>query len=334
MIPIYRPNIGWLREAISGPLGAGLGPRDMQIALVDDASEQMDRDDVAAFWRECDERGIEMHRFENRVGLAGNWNRCLQLSRGHLVHILHQDDRVVPEFYRATAAGLETAPGAGAIFAQHTFVAGDGAVILTGRLDRAEPGLLDNWLEDVVANLAVQCSAIVVRRAVYEQLGGFDASYDYYPDREMWLRIAVEYPLWLEPQPLAECRVHEHSGSWAGGHRIASWLELRRSVDAAIERISPPARRQVGRSARRHLVRLLIPELRRVVQKRDFRGCVVALAGAAMIGRVSDFVAVLRGRFDVAPASRPPPRPEGIKACRLPRILLLTEFYPEAAGLR
>ena len=53
MIPIYRPNIGWLREAISGPLGAGLGPRDMQIALVDDASEQMDRDDVAAFWREC-----------------------------------------------------------------------------------------------------------------------------------------------------------------------------------------------------------------------------------------------------------------------------------------
>jgi hypothetical protein len=185
-------------------------------------------------------------------------------------------DRVVPEFYRATAAGLGTAPGAGAIFAQHTFIAGDGAV--RGRLDRAEPGLLDNWLEDAVANLAVQYSAIVVRRAVYEQLGGFDASYDYYFDRDMWLRIAVEYPLWLEPQPLAECRVHEHGGSWAGGHRIASWLELRRSVDAAVERISPPAGRQVGRSARRHLVRLLIPELRRVVQKRDFRGCVVALA--------------------------------------------------------
>ena len=53
-----------------------------------------------------------------------------------------------------------------------------------------------------------------------------------------------------------------------------------------------------------------------------------ALGSALVTGRLSDFAAVLGGRFDRAPLSRPPPRSADITACRLPRILLITEFYP------
>ncbi len=247
MIPVYRPDIAWLREAVAGPLGAGLAPHDMQIALVEDAEGQARNGDADAFWRECGRRGIEIHRFTSQAGLPGNWNRCLHLSRGRLVHILHQDDRVRPEFYRAMAAGLESAPQAGAGFSRHVFIADDGAAIRTGHLDRRNAGLLDDWLEYVVANLAIQRPAIAVRRAVYEKLGGFDDRYDYCPDYDMWQRIAAEYPLWFDPLPLAEFRVHDHSASHSRVRRIASSLEVSRCREAAIARISPPAREPVQR---------------------------------------------------------------------------------------
>lgn len=328
MIPIYRPDISWLRDAIAGPLGTGLAAHDMQIALVDDANGQASGGDADAFWRECEQRGIEIHRFASRAGLAGNWNRCLQLSRGRLVHILHQDDRVRPEFYQAMAAGLEAAPDAGAAFSQHVFISDDGATIRTGHLDRPKAGLLDDWLEYVVANLAIQCPAIVVRRAVYEKLGGFDDRYDYCLDYDMWQRIATEYPLWFDPQPLAEFRVHDRSASSSRVRRVAAWREVNHCRDGAIARISPPAREPVQRSARRHAIRWAMQEAGRAAAHRHWRRSMAALGGTLTTGRLSDFVAVLRGRYDRAPESRPPPRSADIAARRLPRILLMTEFYP------
>jgi glycosyltransferase involved in cell wall biosynthesis len=328
MIPVYRPSIEWLRETISGVLGAGLGGRNLQLALVDDANGQVREGDADGFWRECEARGIEIHRFADKAGLPGNWNRCLQLSRGHFIHILHQDDHVRPEFYRTMATALEANPRAGASFSQHLFIASDGTTIRTGHLDRPKPGLLDDWLEFIIANLAIQCPAIVVRRAVYEKLGGFDDSYGYCPDYDMWQRIATEYPLWYDPLPLAEFRVHDDSESSSTLRRLTPWLEVNRCRAAGVARISPPARHPVARSARRHTVRLAIGDAIAAIGNRDWRRGVAAFAGAAVNGRLSDWVAVATGRYDVAPGSRPPPRPENIGARRLPRILLLTEFFP------
>lgn len=328
MIPVYRPVLSWLREALRGPLDAVRAGHDMQIALVVDEDSAAPNGAMAAFWQECRAQGIEVHRFAARAGLAGNWNRCLQLARGHLVHVLHQDDRVQSDFYSVMAAGLDAAPDAGAAFTQHAFIAGDGSLLRTGHLQRAEAGLLDDWLEFVIANLAIQCPAIVVRRAVYEQIGGFDASYSYCADYDMWQRIATDYPLWFDPQPLADFRVHEESASTSLIRRAATWREIRRCRNAAVKRISPAVRADTQRSARRHAVRLARTELRRGIAQRDWRRSIAAAAGVVTTGRPGDFVAVLRDRYDRAPAARPPPRPAAIRAPRLPRIVVLTEFYP------
>lgn len=50
--------------------------------------------------------------------------------------------------------------------------------------------------------------SIVVRRSVYEQLGGFDLRFSCCgEDWEMWVRIATQYPIYYEVQPLALYRV-------------------------------------------------------------------------------------------------------------------------------
>ncbi len=57
---------------------------------------------------------------------------------------------------------------------------------------------------------------MVVRRDVYEKLGGFDTNFKTAgEDWEMWVRIAAHYPVWYEPAPLA-CYRLSRPGSLTG----------------------------------------------------------------------------------------------------------------------
>jgi hypothetical protein len=54
---------------------------------------------------------------------------------------------------------------------------------------------------------------MVVRREVYEALGGFDRRLSWTEDWEMWARIATNYPVWHEVEPLALYRMHVNSNT-------------------------------------------------------------------------------------------------------------------------
>jgi hypothetical protein len=55
---------------------------------------------------------------------------------------------------------------------------------------------------------SIQTPAVVVRRSVYEAVGGFRSDLCFTLDWEMWCRIARKYPVWYEPEVLASYRVH------------------------------------------------------------------------------------------------------------------------------
>jgi glycosyltransferase involved in cell wall biosynthesis len=333
MIPTYHPDVQMLREALAGPLVSGVDRAKMQIALVDDASGvDWKSAPLMAFAQECRDLGVEIHQFDNNIGLAGNWNRCLNLSRGHFIHVLHQDDRVRPVFYDAISAGFQANPKIGAAFTQHAFVTGEGQQIRCGHLRTETAGIVGDWLEYIFANLAIQCPAIVVKRPVYERLGGFDTGYLYCCDREMWQRIAIEYPLWFDPRPLADFRVHRGSASATLMRRSASWLEVNRCVREGAKQLSAPARRPVMRSFRRHTLRMMIAGAREATSAGDWRGAFAIIRAAASIVRPDDGYAVMRRRYDRAPFSRAPDRPLDAAARRNQRILLLSQFFPADPG--
>ena len=54
---------------------------------------------------------------------------------------------------------------------------------------------------------------IVVRRSVYEELGGFDNRLVYAEDWEMWVRVAARFPVYYEERPLACYRMHGNSNT-------------------------------------------------------------------------------------------------------------------------
>ena len=71
--------------------------------------------------------------------------------------------------------------------------------------------------------------SIVVRRDVYEALGGFDDRLRCSEDWEMWVRIAARYPVWYETEPLALYRMHANSNT---GRHVRTAEDIRYTREA------------------------------------------------------------------------------------------------------
>jgi glycosyltransferase involved in cell wall biosynthesis len=207
MIPTYD-STEMLEGTLRGVLDQDPGADRMQIAVVDDCSPNGRAREIVG--RLAPGR-VEFHAGASNVGLAGNWNACLARSRGHWVHLLHQDDRVLPGFYERLARADRERPDALAAFCRPADVDRDGVQGLVYPLERVEPGVIEGWADRIIVEQRVLCPSIVVRRSAYEALGGFRTDLSYTLDWEMWVRIALDGPVWYEPEVLAHWRNHEGS---------------------------------------------------------------------------------------------------------------------------
>ena len=69
-----------------------------------------------------------------RVGFVSNWNTCIDRARGHLVHILHDDDFVAPGYYEEIYALTNKYPDLG-LYATRSFFIDEESVV-TGVIPR------------------------------------------------------------------------------------------------------------------------------------------------------------------------------------------------------
>lgn len=250
MLPTFDPDEK-LCAALRSVLAQGIPPADMQITVVDDNSRpELTRELVRA----VDASGrVEVVRHAERLGMAGNWNRAIALARGDLVHLLHQDDYVLPGFYVAMESGFRTAPQAGMAFCRSRIVDGNGRPIKSCSRLRWVPGVLRNWLPRIVERQRIQTPAAVVRREVYESLGGFRSDLRQALDWEMWVRIASRHVVWYEPRLLAVYRRHARNESARLLAANAVWPDLVRAIEINARSLPPSLRpRGLRASARWH----------------------------------------------------------------------------------
>ena len=145
------------------------------------------------------------------------------------MHILHQDDLVLPGFYDRLRKGADESH-AGALFCRCAMVNSKGHWIQLSELQRESPGLLDDWHARITVEQLIRCPAIIVRRTLYEQLGGFLPHLRFVPDWEMWQRIASQFPFWFEPSILACYRVHSESATSRMRFDAADVREVREMI--------------------------------------------------------------------------------------------------------
>ena len=207
MIPTYN-CARYLRETLLSVLQQDPGPEQMQIEVIDDHSTQ---DDPEAVVREVGNGRVGFYRQPVNRGIVRNFETSLLRSRGQLIHQLHGDDAVRPGFYQQMAAQFSAQPEIGMALCQHIIIDETSQPQDIVIAELGPRGVLANWLERIATAQQIQTPTVVVRRAVYECLGGFDRRQIWAEDWEMWVRIAAHYPVSYEPTPLALYR--KHSGS-------------------------------------------------------------------------------------------------------------------------
>jgi glycosyltransferase involved in cell wall biosynthesis len=265
MIPTYN-CAEYLRETLASVLAQDLGSDLMQIEVVDDCST---KDDPEAVVKELGLGRVGFYRQPHNVGHTKNFQTCLERSRGKLVHLLHGDDCVRNGFYRKLQRAFEENPEIGAAFCRHIHMDQRGHWQEIFPLEQSESGVLKNWLERIAVRQLIQTPSIVVRRDTYEKLGTFDTRLSWTEDWEMWVRIAANYPVWYEVEPLAMYRIHSNSSSGRRTRTGENIQDLRRAIGLVKDYLPNNSADQLSQKALEYYAFYALQSARHFILKGD-----------------------------------------------------------------
>ncbi|MGA7952702.1 MAG: glycosyltransferase [Gloeobacterales cyanobacterium] len=207
MLTSYK-RTEYLEQALRSVLAQAPGIDEMQIEVVDDCSPNKDK--IETIVKEVGQGRISFYSSPLNNGIFGNWNVCIQRARGHWVHILSDDDLVMPGFYETYRQHIETYP-CSVVLGPSFYIDGKGQDFDVSAHLQSQDGLLENALKQLSKSNRIHTPAIVVAREAYEKIGGFTTSLVFTPDWEMWTRLASAFKLAYINTPYSCFRIHSRS---------------------------------------------------------------------------------------------------------------------------
>jgi len=246
MIPTYDGG-DRLARTIESVLEQDPGEDEMQIRVVDDASPTADPRPLV---REVAGGRVSVWRQPRNVGAPTNFTTCVQQAVGRWVHILHDDDIVLPGFYAAYRHRIEQQPCT-MVVGRSFHVDDDEQTIAVSPEVAVEGGYLVDAPLVVARDHPFNFVAVVVARDAYESAGGFDPELVHANDWEMWARLAMLGPVGVVAEPLARYRHHADSDTNRLRRSTAHLDDVLRAIDIIAERFEDPrAGRRFRREAR------------------------------------------------------------------------------------
>ena len=189
IIPTFNraPCVG---EAIASVL-AQTYPH-LELIVVDDGSSDHTSTVVSAF----SQRLVYMQQAHGGVSAARN--RGVAASHGELVAFLDSDDLWLPGKVAAQIALLQAHPEVQACYTDEIWIR-YGVRVNQRFIHHKYSG----WVFlPSLSRCIISPSSIMMRRGLWDQLGGFDESLPACEDYDLWLRLSVREPVLLVPERL------------------------------------------------------------------------------------------------------------------------------------
>ncbi len=189
IIPTYN-RAGPVREAVDSVLAqAGV---EFELIVVDDGST----DDTPAVLDGYGQR-VRRVRQDNR-GVSAARNAGVAASGGALIAFLDSDDLWLPGKLAVQAAFFRDHPEARICQTEEIWVR-RGRRVNPGRRHRKRSG---RFFVPSLSMCLVSPSAVMMRRDLFDEMGGFDPDLPACEDYDLWLRIGCRYPIHLIDAPL------------------------------------------------------------------------------------------------------------------------------------
>ena len=161
-----------LREALAGLRDQGDAAFDLIVS--DDRSD----DDTLAIVNEALGDRVRVSVNSERLGLAGNWNRCVELSRTPWVTIFHQDDVMRSGHLAAHLAAIEAYPELGLVASAAFVIDDEGREVpesVVGRGgcgDRDRSYAVGEFVEELTVENPIRCSGVSINAQAHAEVGG------------------------------------------------------------------------------------------------------------------------------------------------------------------
>jgi glycosyltransferase involved in cell wall biosynthesis len=174
-----------------------------KIILIDDHSTDTTFEKAKLF-----DGQIECIRNEKNLGLAGNWNKCIDLCTTDWLMIFHADDEMVLGAMTLYKNSIEKYPTVGIVHADaYSMKETDVTTKKRHRLEQKE--FWGAGLDAMKCKPGI-CSSVMVKKEVYATLGHF-INGSLSTDVEMWHRIASKYDVAFINEPTAIYRINPTS---------------------------------------------------------------------------------------------------------------------------
>ena len=186
----YRGRLSWLREAVASVRNQTYP--NIELIVVEDGS-----DEASSYMEQVADSAVlasVVYRSMPKEGRCRTGNAGLALASGEFVAFLDDDDLYFADHLETLVSELSMRPGIGAAYGL--------AYQVPTRVDSMEPLIYEETRHDIIHHqffsrpilwhhnyLPIQ--AVVFRRALYEQFGGFDESLENLEDWNLWTRYSL-----------------------------------------------------------------------------------------------------------------------------------------------
>ena len=214
---------GFISETIASALAQTFSQ--FELLVVDDGSS----DSTLAVAREWEQRDRRVRVFtQKNGGVARARNTAIGHARGRFFALLDSDDIWLPGYLAAQMSMFERFPAAGVVTCNARNLGGpdDGALVLPGA-----PAPRQISLQEMLEDETAVCILSVIRREVYDAIGGFDGNLRSNEDYDYWIRAALAGAVFIyNPEPLGFYRRRPDSLS---ANQIGMFVGIRRVLAKA-----------------------------------------------------------------------------------------------------
>lgn len=199
IIPTYD-SASFVAEAIESVLRQSYA--DYEIIVADDGSTDTTREVLERFGDKITFLNLP-HR-----GICATRNAAITKSRGEFIALLDSDDIWEPDKLELQVAYMDTHPEFALVYSYSTNFTGteEGSVSLVKKIDFEGFVFTDLFTKGSFAN-----STILMRRSVFNEVGGYDESLTAMEDYELNLRISQKYQIGRVSRSLLRRRIHPGS---------------------------------------------------------------------------------------------------------------------------
>lgn len=188
VIPLYNKE-KYIKRAINSVKAQTY--QCFELLVVNDGST----DNGLAKVKEIEDERLRIFNQTN-LGESAARNKGIAEAKYDLIAFLDADDQWEPECLENMAYIANKYENAGIISVAYKIINPEGKMIYPDfKFVPKKEGIIENYFKAALLTQPVCASSLVVRREVFDKLGGFAVGMRHGPDTFMWAKVALNYPI-------------------------------------------------------------------------------------------------------------------------------------------